>query len=111
MTSILNFTRGILVRILLAFSLGAVFSEDVLADSGAKFTYDPQKRARAATPIYLAPPTQIGGIVPKAVRMKKPLVLINPFADPKYGYGKGLVSWDSRAGKPKGFIFASVRFW
>lgn len=51
------------------------------------------------------------GIVPRALSMRKPLELINPLAATKYGYGRDMVSWNTRAGKPKGFIIAGVRFW
>lgn len=99
------------IRIVAAFVLLVWGAGDALADSPVKFSYDPKKTTRTAAPVYYTPPAKLGGIVPRAAAMRKPLVLISPFADAKYGYGRGMVSWDRRSGKPKGFIFGSVKFW
>jgi len=92
----------------------AVFASVIFltgASAQERIVYDSRGNAHRVPPIDYKPPTQAGGIIPKALEINNPLVLINPVAPKKYGYGRGLVSWDGQAGKPKGFIFASVRFW
>jgi len=59
----------------------------------------------------LPPPISYQGILPKAFEMKRPWELINPFASKSYGYGRGLVSWNAKEAKPKGFIVFGVNFW
>lgn len=76
-----------------------------------KIIYDSRGKAHRIPDINYVPPMKTGGIIPKFVQAGQPLQLVNPFADRSYGYGKGMVSWDARSGKPKGFIAFSLKFW
>lgn len=70
-----------------------------------------QKERLSSYNLTNAPSITYFGIIPRGLTMSKPLELFNPFASKKYGYGRDLVSWNSREGKPKGFIVAGIRFW
>lgn len=70
-----------------------------------------KKIKKASFSLEFKPSVTYTGILPKAFTTPKPYELINPFAASSYGYGKDMVSWSSKEGKPKGFIFFGVRFW
>jgi len=76
-----------------------------------KIIYDTRGKAHRIPDINYVPPVKTGGIIPKFIQSRQPLQLVNPFANRSYGYGKGMVSWDGRSGKPKGFIAFSLKFW
>lgn len=78
---------------------------------GERVIYDSFGKAHRLPDVHYVPPVVAGGIVPKFIQSPQPLQLINPFAGREYGYGSGMVSWNKQTGKPKGFIFFSVRGW
>lgn len=98
-------------------SLAAVIAASFLlstagnAEAGERIIYDSYGKAHRIPDINYVPPVIADGIFPKMVREPQPLQLINPFADRKYGYGRGMVSWDRSSGKPKGFIAFGLRIW
>jgi hypothetical protein len=56
-------------------------------------------------------PYDIGGIVAKAFKMKKPLQMLSPFAPAKDGDGHDNVSWDpDKPEKPKGIILLGIQW-
>lgn len=83
----------------------------VVALGGERVIYDSFGKAHRIPDVDYVPPAVTGGIVPKFVQSPQPMQLISPFAGREYGYGNGMVSWSKQTGKPKGFIFFSVRGW
>ena len=58
-----------------------------------------------------APTTGITGVVAQAVKLGKPLEMINPLAPKKYGDGQESVSWDpDNPEKPKGIILFGLQW-
>lgn len=82
-----------------------------ISGAGESVVYDSTGQVRRVHDINYVPPVTLGGVVPKAIQSRQPLQLINPFAGREYGYGRGMVSWDKLAGKPKGFILFSAKVW
>jgi len=95
---------------ILSFAVEGVFggTREIQAAYQQK-TY--QKERLSSYSLTNSPDITYYGILPRELTMSRPLELFNPFASKKYGYGRDLVSWNSREGKPKGFIVAGIRFW
>jgi hypothetical protein len=52
-----------------------------------------------------APSSGITGVVAEALKLRKPLEMVNPLAPKKYGDGQDSVTWDpDNPEKPKGII-------
>jgi hypothetical protein len=91
---------------ILSFLLAAEYSV-----AGERIVYDSRGGAHRVPNIDYKPPVKVGGILPRMIESKTPLELLSPFAGTEYGVGRGFVSWNSREGKPKGFIFFSAKVW
>jgi hypothetical protein len=90
-------------------SLGHATGDRVAMAPNQIKTYKNQKKSEYT--ITKTPDITYFGIIPKALRSSKPFELFNPFAPKSYGYGRDMVSWSAKEGKPKGFILAGIRFW
>jgi hypothetical protein len=99
--------RGLTALLLLVLAGAGV----EVAGAGERIVYDSRGKAHRVPDINYKPPVKVDGVIPRALDSKKPLELINPFAGPEYGWGRGMVSWNREEGKPKGFILLDCRFW
>lgn len=81
------------------------------AAAGERIVFDSRGKAHRIPDINYKPPAKSTGIIPKALSIGKPWLLVSPLAPASYGYGRDMVTWNSAEGKPKGFIVAGARFW
>lgn len=71
----------------------------------------PKKTKVEAATVGKASPYEVAGVAAQAVKLKKPLELINPLAPEKYGDGSQDVSWDpDNPEKPKGIILLGIQW-
>jgi hypothetical protein len=116
------------ILFILVFNLGLVFTswgsdlnpspnngsmqseEYVSSGKGGKFKYSLRGSSGSGLGSVDLPIVS-QGIVSGLLEKPKPLNLFNPYAPSDYGYGRDMVSWDSKDGKPKGFIVYGLRFW
>jgi hypothetical protein len=56
-------------------------------------------------------PSGVTGVVAEALKLKKPLQMVNPLAPAKYGDGHDSVTWDpDNPEKPKGIIIFGIQW-
>ena len=57
------------------------------------------------------PATGVTGVVSEALKLQKPLQMVNPLAPAKYGDGHDSVTWDpDNPEKPKGIIIFGIQW-
>jgi hypothetical protein len=71
----------------------------------------PRKLKIESAEVEKTSPYDITGVVSQALKMKKPLQLVNPLAPKKYGDGHDNVTWDpDNPEKPKGIILFGLQW-
>lgn len=91
--------------------LGAVPSNAQQSNPDAGFVAPAKKQPKIDTaPVQGTGGYDVGGVMAQAMKMKKPLELINPLAPEKYDQSDD-ISWDpDNPDKPKGIILFGVQW-